>query len=84
MATGKGMVSYLFTETVTTCKIRASGRSPEVSVDPFATVPSESNGEEDPTVEGVPQAVSEWGGTRASRTGSTSQCQVYVRARGGE
>jgi hypothetical protein len=29
-------------------------------VDPFATVSSESNGEEDPTVEGVPQASSEW------------------------
>jgi hypothetical protein len=51
------------------------------TVDPFATVPSESNGEEDPTVEGVPQAASEWGGTRASRTGPTSQCQVYIRVR---
>jgi hypothetical protein len=71
-------------ETVTARKIQASGRSPEVSVDPFATVPSESNREEDPTVEGVPQAVSEWGGTRVSTTGSTSQCQLYVRARGEE
>jgi hypothetical protein len=84
MATGKGMVSYLYTETIIARKIRVSGRSPEVSVDPFAIVPSESNREEDPTVEGVPQVATEWGGTHASRTGSTSQCQVYVRASFGE
>ena len=75
------MAPYLYVEKVTARKVRASERLPEISADPFATLPSESNGEEDPAVEGVPQAASEWGSTGTSRIGPTSQCQRFTYAR---